>query len=135
MLVELINFILKKHKSSSANLKQTLQLITIAYYFLLQVEEYTKPKHKIDTVQFHMIDVAFQKRGNRIDYKTVSLQELLTCNGATLRIENKKNGVKKQIIFYESHKGEGCPVKILVDLVHNIWIQSQDKYTLICAFK
>ena len=61
-----------------------VHIITITFYFLLHIGEYTKPKRKTRTVQFQLKDVAFWKEGMYIDYKTAIKNELLIYDRAIL---------------------------------------------------
>ena len=51
-----------------------------------------------------MRDVAFWKNNKRVDYKSASLVDLLAYDGATLRIENQKNGEKINQFFMNQMK-------------------------------
>ena len=107
----------------------------IAFYFLLQVGECTKPRHKTKTVQFRLRDVAFWKKGKRVDLFTAEPSALIACDGATLRIEHQKNGRKNQTIYHEANGFKTCPVKQLALLALELRKISTDPNTLLCTFK
>ena len=132
--IELINYIVRTFNANIAQIR-TAQLVAVAFYFLLRVGEYTKPKRKTRTVQFRLKDVVFWKNKRKIDHKTASLKSLLACDGVTLRIENQKNGVKNQTIFHEANNECSCPVKMLAKIVNNIRKHSSDPNTMLCAYK
>ena len=110
-------------------------LVCIAFYFLLRVGEYTKPRHKTKTVQFRLRDVAFWKKGKRVDLFTAEPSALIACDGATLRIENQKNGRKNQTIYHEANGFKTCPVTQLALLALELRKISIDTNTLLCTFK
>ena len=99
--IELINYIVRTFDANIAHIR-TAQLVAVAFYFLLRVGEYTKPKRKTRTVQFRLKDVVFWKNKRKIDHKTASLKSLLACDGVTLRIENQKKRSKKSNDFSRS---------------------------------
>ena len=67
---------------------RTVQLVAIAFYFLLRVGACTKPKQKTRAVQFRLKDIAFWKNKRKVVHKTASLETLLACDWVTMRIEN-----------------------------------------------
>lgn len=73
-------------------------LTLVAFYYLLQVGEYTQPKYvyhngervrATHTVQFELQNVGFFKDGKVVS-RSSSLATLLQCDTATLKVTNKK---------------------------------------------
>jgi hypothetical protein len=95
-------------------------LCVIAFFFLLRVGEYKIPasKRKTRTVQFRVGDIVFWK--NNIIIPNLSpLQTLLTADGATMNIDNQKNGVRGSALYHSAIDDEICPVKALSRRVAN----------------
>ena len=126
-LVEAGNLFCKETKCQ----QRVAQLINMAYYYLLRVGEYTKPRKKMRTVQFRMKDIAFWRNGFKIDHRHASLDTLLKCDGATLRLSNQKNGRKNKTIFQEANDTTTCPIKNLAHLVADINSFTADKNELL----
>ena len=91
----------------------------IAFYYLLRVGEYTCKSTRNETkqtVQFKFEDVSFFKRNPQGELrclpKNASDYLISTADGATLKLDNQKNGWKGACIFQESN-GEPyyCPVR------------------------
>ena len=101
-------------------------LVCIAFYYLLQVGEYTNPYGKNDksrptlTKPFRVSDITFRNAQGRLIPNSASLPTLLTAVEATMRIPNQKNGVKGQCIHNECTGNEFSPVKCLARRVHHI---------------
>ena len=94
-------------------------LALIAFYYLLRIGEYTFKSSRNEskqTVQFKMEDVTFFKRTQRRELRCLpqdAPDELIsTADGATLKLDNQKNGWKGVCIFQEAN-GETylCPVR------------------------
>jgi hypothetical protein len=93
------NFCYKSTQNSKhQKLKTAGELVMMAFYYLLRVGEYTKPKfvhrngHKVRatrTKQFSVGDVGFFK-DNKILPRDSPLDILLTADSCTLKITNKK---------------------------------------------
>lgn len=101
----------------------TADLITVAFYFLLRVGEYTRPaKSRSDTltVPFRVGDITLRDANHhRID-PTAPLEQLLTATEATMKIENQKNGMQGGVIHQEATGLPHCPIKALARRIHNI---------------
>jgi hypothetical protein len=90
------------YASEGSNLNKAIgDLSLIAYYYLLRVGEYTtKSKHENtqQTVQFKMEDIRFFGRDKSSRLRClpgdVSDQFIATASGATLKLDNQKNGWK-----------------------------------------
>ena len=93
----------------------------IAFYYLLRVGEYTKKSSRTGTkrtVQFRLSDVAFFKNDARGLLRLLppeaSDEDILSANGATLKIENQKNGWKNVCVHQQSNGDKYlCPVRAL----------------------
>ncbi len=93
-------------------------LTTIAFYYLLRIGEYTvkgtRNKTKC-TVQFKMEDVTFLKKDKcgciMCLSRNAPLANILSADGATLKLDNQKNG-HKGVCVYQQTTGNPihCPV-------------------------
>ena len=114
----------------------------VAFYYLLRVGEYTKPRYVIQqgkkvpatrTRQFTVADVGFFKEG-RLMPRSSSLDTLLTCDMGVLKISNQKNGRMGETITQEATGTAMCPVRALAHLVHHILSNGGSNDTLLCSF-
>jgi hypothetical protein len=105
-------------------------LSIIAFFFLLRIGEYTrapinprtkKPKTNAKrTVQFHIGDIGFFKKGKILPRKS-KLSILLTADEVTLKITNQKNGTMGQVIHQQATGNvRDCPVQAVARRVHHI---------------
>ena len=92
----------------------TADLANVAFYYLLRVGEYTRPRNtKTLTQPFSVRDVTFRDaRGNLIPNDS-PISVLLTAAEATIRIPDQKNGVKGQCIHVQCTGTHLSPVKSL----------------------
>ncbi len=96
-------------------------LALIAFYYLLRIGEYTvkgtRNKTK-QTVQFKYEDITFFKKNAAGKLRCLPCNAapslILTADGATMKLDNQKNGWKGVCIFHEAN-GEVylCPVRAL----------------------
>jgi hypothetical protein len=102
----------------------TLDLVVIAYFFLLQVGDYTlttpcRGQHKC-TVPLRKGDITFWHE-TRVIITDSPLERLLQADGATINLANQKNGVKDAKV---SHTLSGdptiCPCRSLARLVDTL---------------
>ena len=71
-----------------------------------------------------------------MDPHRASLEQLLACTSATLRISNQKNGRMGQTIHHAANKNETTgPTKALARRVHHILSNGGDGDFLLCAYK
>ena len=86
--------------SKNTFLQAVGELSLIAFYYLLRVGEYTKPRMTIykgvtkratRTIQFSVGNIGFFKNGQILPRKS-NLQTLLQAESCTLKITNQKNG-------------------------------------------
>ena len=120
--------------------------MTIAFFYLLRVGEYTKPRMATQngervkatrTVQFRIQDIGFFNGNYSVKATGSNLDELLACSSATLRISNQKNGRMGDTIHQEAlTKGQAhCPIRALARRVHHILSHGGTQDSLICAYK
>jgi hypothetical protein len=112
----------------------------IAFYYLLRVGEYTKPRYSTTngvrkratrTVQFRVSDVGFF-HNNKIMPRNSPLSKLLQATSCTLKITNQKNGRMGQTIHHHSTNTPTCPIKALAHRVHHILSSGGTSSNLIC---
>jgi hypothetical protein len=131
------------HKDG-APLKKTIgNLCLIAFYYLLRVGEYTKPRYATRkgkriratrTVQFTVGSVGFFKDGKVIS-RDAPLDILLACDSATLKITNQKNGRMGQVIHQEAvPTSKYNPIAALAHQVHHILSNGGTTETLLCTY-
>ena len=119
-------------------------LTIIAYYFLLRVGEYTRPRfvtrngEKVRasrTVQFSYMNVGFFKDGKVVSRRS-PLNVLLSCDAATMKITNQKNGRMGDTIHHKTNGTTCCPIKALAYRIDHINQHSPDHTIdrLLCAF-
>ena len=110
--------------------KAVADLSQIAFYFLLQVGEYTKPrftKHNgrkvraTRTVQFRVQDVGFFKDGKVLPRRS-PLHTLFSADQVTMKITNQKNGRMGETISHERIRTDvdTGPIKALARRIHHI---------------
>jgi len=94
-------------------------LALIAFYYLLRVGEYTckaKRQESTQTVQFKFEDITFFKRNTRGQLRCIARTApdwmIASADGATLKLDNQKNGWKGVCVFQEAN-GDNylCPVR------------------------
>jgi hypothetical protein len=108
--------------ASASTLDQAIgDLALIAFYYLLRIGEYTvkgKRNETKQTVQFKYEDVTFFKKNRagqlRCLPRSAPAHLIATADGATLKLDNQKNGWKGVCIYQETN-GDGylCPVRAL----------------------
>ena len=128
--------------TSDPKLRSSGCLVLVAFYYLLRVGEYTKPRYvtrngkrerATRTKQFSVGNVGFFKSG-RIVPRTSSLDTLLTCDAATLKITNQKNGRMGETVHQKTNGSVNCPVKALAYLVHHILSHGGNEERLLCDY-
>ena len=96
-------------------------LTLIAFYYLLRIGEYTikgRRNETKQTVQFKYKDITFFKRDStgklRCLPRNAPAHLIATADGATLKLDNQKNGWKGVCVFHEANGEEYlCPVRAL----------------------
>ena len=116
-------------------------LMLVAFYFLLRVGEYTKPRYVIRngkkvaatrTKQFSVGNVGFFKDGTVLQ-RSSPIEVLLTADLAVLKITNQKNGRMGQTITQHATGSKACPVAALAVIVNDILVQGGNDHTLLCS--
>lgn len=97
-------------------------LVTIAFYYLLRVGEYTwhSDREARRTKQFRVKDVTFWDADGSVIPNDAPLFALTQAASATLSISNQKNGTRGSLINHEANDAISCPVKALARRVHHI---------------
>ncbi len=105
----------------SPHLEAVADLVTIAFFYLLRVREYTYPSSPGDkrTIPLQLCDVKLWRRGTLLPH-TASLATLLSADSATICIANTKNGTKGAVVHHEAFGGPICPVAALARRIANI---------------
>ncbi len=128
-------------EGNDVKLLATSQLITIAFFYLLRVGEYTHPIYvkrqgqlvrATRTKQFAVEDVGFFKDGKVLQRRS-PLDLLLKADSATMKISNQKNGRMGQTIHHESTDEKGA-VAALAKRVHHILSNGGTEQQLICDY-
>ena len=98
-------------------------LCIIAFFYLLQVGEYTTPagkkKRRKRTIALRKCDIRLWCKGILLDPAT-DLATLLTADSGTICITNTKNGTKGAVVHHDAIGGTLCPVAALARRLHNI---------------
>ena len=128
--------------SSSPSRQAVGQLTLIAFYYLLRVGEYTKPRYVVRngrrerttrTRQFTVSNVGFFKNG-KVLARTSPLAELLTADAATLKISNQKNGRMGETIHQCAINKPECPIKALAHRVNHVLEHGGNNDSLLCQY-
>jgi hypothetical protein len=130
--------------SGCAKLEAVGDLALIAFYYLLQVGEYTKPKYVKTTTgtkratrteQFKIKDIGFFK-DNKILPRHSPLHILQTADSCTLKITNQKNGRMGQTIHHSAIKDNlNCPIHAIARRVSHILHNGGTTDNYICDVK
>lgn len=106
---------------NTACTRATADLVTIAFFFLLQVGEYAMPHQNVRTrtVQFRVQDVTFRRDGLVIP-NTAPVQVLAQAELVTLFLVNQKNGKRGATIHHTCCPTWFWPVKSLARRVASI---------------
>jgi hypothetical protein len=133
-------------KSGSTHAQAVGDLSLIAFYYLLQICEYTVKQQcdhtkrvKKQTIQFKLEDVTFfkpDKNGTlRFLPHNAPYSLIMMAESTTLKLDNQKNGWKGVCVYQEAN-GEAfnCPVKALARQVIHIREHGGDPKTLLSAF-
>ena len=117
-------------------------LAQVAFYFLLRVGEYTRPRFtKINgklvratrTVQFHVKDVGFFKKGEIIKRRS-PLCDLSAADHVTFKITNQKNGRMGETISHEKLRNNlnHGPIVSAARRIHHILSNGGSEDNLLC---
>ena len=103
-------------------------LVMVAFYYLLRVGEYTVKGSRNETkqmVQFKLEDITFFRKNSAGKLRCLPRDApdhlIMTADGATLKLDNQKNGWKGVCVYHEAN-GEVfyCPVRALGRRVRHI---------------
>jgi integrase len=110
-------------------------LLTIAFFFLLRLGEYTMPsgRRKTRTVQFRRQDIRFFKNGAILPHNT-PLTALKDADGARVYIDNQKNGQRGSTMYHMARPGSFSPVKALAARTHHLYCLAPDDDFLPISF-
>jgi hypothetical protein len=109
-------------KNNATQLDKAIgDLTIITFYYLLRIGEYTvkgKRNETKQTVQFKYEDVTFFKKNAagqlRCLPRTAAAHLITTADGATMKLDNQKNGWKGVCVYHETNGEEFlCPVRAL----------------------
>jgi hypothetical protein len=122
--------------------RATADLTMIAFYYLLRVGEYTVKGSRNNTkqmVQFKYEDVTFFRKNNHGELRCLPWDApvylISSANGATLKLDNQKNGWKGVYVYHKSNgKAWHCPVCALTR--HHIHLHDNgvDTKTFLSAY-
>ncbi len=117
-------------------------LTTIAFYYLLHVREYTVKQNNKETkhtVQFKMEDITYFRKDKMGCIMCLSqntpLTDILTADGAMLKLDNQKNG-HKGVCVYQQTTGNPihCPVCALGRCYQHLPENKATGKTFICTY-
>ena len=134
--------VLKKAYQTDDNILHAIgDLSLIAFYYLLRVGEYTKPKwvtingvckRATRTTQFSVGNIGFFKKGNILS-RNSPLERLLKADSCTLKITQQKNGTMGQTIHHHTTgKHNSDPVQAMARRIHHILSNGGNTDNLIC---
>ena len=112
---------ISEHYRWTPHLDAVADLVTIAFFYLLRVGEYTSPATPREkrTIPLRMCDVRLWKQGIVLPHSS-GLTTLLTADSATICIAHTKNGTKGAVVHHEAFGGPICPVAALARRIANI---------------
>jgi hypothetical protein len=102
-------------------LKAVADLVIIAFFYLLQVGEYTTP-HRARTkrtIALRDCNIRLWHWGKIIPH-SAGLRALMQADSATICIAHTKNGTKGAVVHHEAIGGPICPVAAMACRVANI---------------
>jgi len=114
----------------------------VAFYYLLRVGEYTVKGTRNDTkqtVQFKLEDVTFFKKNSAGKLRCLPRgapdHMILTADGATLKLDNQKNGWKGVCVYHEANGDPvNCPVWAIGRRVQHIRAGCSEGRTYLSAY-
>jgi hypothetical protein len=130
------------HKAATALDQAIADLMTTAFYYLLHVGEYTVKRNRNKTkrtVEFKMEDITFFKKENnghlRCLLQNAKLADIMLADGATLKLDNQKNGWKG-VCIYQQTMGDPfhCPVRAAGCQFAHLSEHHATGKTCICAY-
>jgi hypothetical protein len=114
----------------------------IAFYYLLRIGEHTVKctrNNSKQTVQFKYEDVTFLRKNNLGQLRCLprdAPDELIsTADGATLKLDNQKNGWKGVCVYHETNGHLlNCPVRALGRRYLHLRKHQADSKTFLSAY-
>ena len=108
--------------SSNQQTKAIGDLVSIAFYFLLRVGEYTHSQsdERRRTQRFRIKDIILRNAAGVILPNCDNAALLSTATHATLKITNQKNGTRGQCISLDCDGTDTSPVKAIVRRILHI---------------
>jgi hypothetical protein len=121
------------------NLSQRQQASTdlciIAWFYLLRVGEYTRPrKQSAQTTPIRICDITFWFNQSKLDPALPLTVLLQRCTAATIHLDNQKNGKRNATIHQQTTNTVVCPVKALIRRVVHIRQHTTTSQTLIGTY-
>jgi hypothetical protein len=112
---------LAKNYRMTPHLDAVTDLVIIAFFYLLQVGEYTTPHHVRTkrTIPLRDCDIRLWYQGKIIPH-SAGLPALMRADSATISIAHTKNGTKGAVVHHEAIGGRICPMAALACRVANI---------------
>jgi len=110
------------HTARNAITSTTADLVTIAFFYLLRVGEYTMPQphSRTRTVQSRVQDVTFRRYDGTVIPNSAPVAQLLQAASSTLWMDNQKNGQRGATILHTAVTSWFCPVKALARRVSKV---------------
>jgi hypothetical protein len=124
------------HQPTTSQRQQaTVDLCIIAWFYLLRVGEYTRPRTKsTQTTPIRVCDITFWNNTTTLPH-TLPLELLLhRCTSATIQLDNQKNGKRNATIHQQATRTDVCPVKALIRRVVHIRLHTTNTQTLIGTY-
>mmetsp|Transcript_3269 Transcript_3269/g.7387 ORF Transcript_3269/g.7387 Transcript_3269/m.7387 type:complete len:379 (+) Transcript_3269:461-1597(+) len=113
-----------KH-SPDESVRATVDMIILAFFFLLRPGEYTDNSKESESEPFRLEDIQLFVDGRRLDIMTCSHSELMQATFGSLTFTTQKNGVRGEVIgLAKSGHDYICPVLALVRRV--IYLRSKN---------
>ncbi len=117
-------------------------LTLLAFYYLLRIGEYTINGNRNEmkqTVQFKREDITFFKKNRSGQLRCLprdAADDLIaTANGATLKLDNQKNGWKGVCVYQEANGDQyNCPVQALGCQYLHLWMHGASATTFLSTY-
>jgi len=120
----------RRRGGTASSLDQAIgDLTLIAFYYLLRIGEYTIKgtcNETKQTIQFKYEDITFFKKNEygklRCLQRNATPSLIATADGATMKLDNQKNGWKGVCVYHKANGEEFlCPVRALGQRYIHIW--------------